>query len=325
MRRLCNVLAAGVGWEAAARGDGSASAEGATPPPGPGSLRLRTDVSGILVKEGKARGIVLADGTRVAADAVISNADYKATFMRLVPREAVPDRLFHDLSAARQTSSNLQVCLGLDAAEVDLSAYGDASRIIYRRGDGFRPPDGDGPDWDREEIDPDILAGEELEATLLSADDPSLALAGGAVLVIRVAAPHRHFVRFRPQWRRRTPEYMEYKTRLAGALVQEVSSLVPGLRDAVRTMDVATPLTFEERGGRSEGAVAGWSWDYSEGSDGGVVELVRTPIAGLYMAGYQAFSMLSLGGVPSAALSGIKAAEYLLEGAGPVSEVDIPG
>ena len=118
---------------------------------------------------------------------------------------------------------------------------------------------------------------------------------------------------------------MEYKTRLAGALVQEVSSLVPGLRDAVRTMDVATPLTFEERGGRSEGAVAGWSWDYSEGSDGGIVELVRTPIAGLYMAGYQAFSMLSLGGVPSAALSGIKAAEYLLEGAGPVSKVDIPG
>jgi hypothetical protein len=43
------------------------------------------------------------------------------------------------------------------------------------------------------------------------------------------------------------------------------------------------------------------------------------------MAGYQAFSMLALGGVPSAMLSGLKAAEYLLEGAGPDDKTRIPG
>jgi phytoene dehydrogenase-like protein len=89
-------------------------------------------------------------------------------------------------------------------------------------------------------------------------------------------------------------------------------------------MDVATPLTFEERGGRSEGAVAGWSWDYVEGEKG-AVEIIRTPVSGLYMAGYQAFSMLALGGVPSAMLSGLKAAEYLISGAGPDDDVRIPG
>jgi phytoene dehydrogenase-like protein len=84
-------------------------------------------------------------------------------------------------------------------------------------------------------------------------------------------------------------------------------------------MDVATPLTFEERGGRSEGAVAGWSWDYTEASVGRARELIRTPIKGLYMAGYQAYSMLSLGGIPSAMRSGLMAAQYLLEGKGPTS------
>ncbi len=73
--------------------------------------------------------------------------------------------------------------------------------------------------------------------------------------------------------------------------------------------------------GRPDGAVAGWSWERAGGE---VVELVRTPIAGLFMAGYQAFSALAMGGVPSAMLSGLKAAEYLLAGAGPVKEMSVP-
>jgi phytoene dehydrogenase-like protein len=90
-------------------------------------------------------------------------------------------------------------------------------------------------------------------------------------------------------------------------------------------MDVATPLTFEERGGRSQGAVAGWSWDYEDNPSYRPVELVQTPIHGLYMAGYQAYSALFMGGVPMAMASGSRAAEALLQGAGPSHEVRIPG
>lgn len=325
MRRLSDMLAAKLGWEATAPGSESAPAAARLTSPGTGRLMLDSEAAGIEVDEGRARGIILRDGTRLEADAVISNADYKATFTRLLPREAVPDELFHAVSTARQTASNLQVCLGLDASRVELSAFDQASRIIYRRDSTEQPPDDTGPDWDASEIDPRALAGEELEATLLSADDPLLAPAGCAVLVIRVAVAHRHFARFRPRRKRRLPGYFSYKTSLAHALVKEASRLVPGLEDAVLYMDVATPLTFEERGGRSEGAVAGWSWDHLEGSGQEAVELIRTPIAGLYMAGYQAFSMLALGGVPSAMLSGLKAAEYLLEGADPDDKTRIPG
>ena len=55
--------------------------------------------------------------------------------------------------------------------------------------------------------------------------------------------------------------------RLADGLVAEAETVVPGLAAAIMVMDVATPLTFAERGGRSEGAVAGWSWDYGEAND----------------------------------------------------------
>ncbi len=339
MRGLCDILAGALGWlpcpqrleenhapvSTADRGHGTVvetvSAHGNT---APCSLRLNARVAGIMVEGGKAAGVVLDNGDRFLAKAVVSNADFKTTFLHLLPRETVPDKLFEDIAAARQTLSNLQVCLGLDMSRADLSAYRGASRIIYRRHTGDSPPSGAGPDWDAPTIDPSTLAGEEIEATLLSADDPALAPVGHAVMVIRTAVPHRHFARFRPQRARRSRGYFRYKLSLAQALVEEVAGFVPGLNEAVVYMDVATPLTFEERGGRSDGAVAGWSWERGEREGGEALELIRTPIAGLYMAGYQAFSMLALGGVPSAMLSGLKAAEYLLAGAGPVEEMRVP-
>ena len=89
-------------------------------------------------------------------------------------------------------------------------------------------------------------------------------------------------------------------------------------------MDIATPLTLEEQGGRSGGAVAGWSWDYEDCQDYLPLELVRTPIQGLYMVGYQAFSTLFMGGVPTAMESGKRAAQAVLKGAGPVEKITIP-
>lgn len=289
-----------------------------------GAMLLRSEVAAVVVRDGRAAGLTLADGETVEAGAVISNADHKTTFLRLLPPAAVPAEFRRAVSDARQAGSNLQVALGIDASRADLSAFDRASRVVYRRGGGF-PPEDTGPDWSAAEIDPSSLAGEELELCLLSRDDPTLAPAGCEVLVIRVGADHDHFTRLRPAWGERLPTYLEYKEKLARALVEEAAVAVPGLARAVIRMDVATPLTFEERGGRSGGAVAGWSWDFGGRGDTAVRELVLTPVSGLYMAGYEAFSMLSLGGVPSAMASGLKAAEYLLEGAGPTDEINIPG
>lgn len=171
----------------------------------------------------------------------------------------------------------------------------------------------------------DDLAAQELEICLWSDDDPGLAPEGGAVLVIRAPAGYGLFSKFLGENGRRNAGYTDYKMRLANAIVSEVSNLAPGLAGAISVMDVATPLTFEARGGRYGGAVAGWSQDYRDSRDFVLRELVRTPVSGLYMAGYQAFSWLFTGGVPTAIESGVRAADALLEGVGPASEVTVPG
>ena len=174
-------------------------------------------------------------------------------------------------------------------------------------------------------MNPGTLASQELEVCLWSRDDSALAPNGAAVIVIRTEAVYSHFAKYRSVWGERLPEYNEYKVKLSRELVREVENLVPGLEDAAIVVDVATPLTFEEQGGRSEGAVAGWSWDYEDFHDDRPRELVRTPIKGLCTAGYQAFSALFMGGVPAAIESGKRAAAAVLQGIGPIEEIILPG
>jgi phytoene dehydrogenase-like protein len=226
------------------------------------------------------------------------------------------------VAGARQTGSIFQVCLGLKPGLADLSAFKEGSRILYRsppQDIGNREP----PNWAAAAVDPAALASQELEISLLSREDPALAPAGGHVVAIRTEADYHHFSRYRSSTRRRDPAYGPYKTGLARALIQAAEGVLPGLESATEVSDIATPLTFEDQGGRSEGAVAGWSWDYEDTADYEPVEAIRTPLRGLFMAGYQAYANLFMGGVPTAMVSGQRAAEYVLKGTAPTADLGI--
>ena len=242
--------------------------------------------------------------------------------LKLLDPESLPPNWYRAVSEARQTGSIIQICLGVDATKVDLSVFEEASRLIYRRAmDDSKERE---LNWSVEEIDPDVLAAQELEVSLWGKNDRTIAPMGEAVIVIRTEAEHSHFKRFRSPKERRVPAYQEYKNRLSQSLIREIEHLIPGIGNAILARDIATPLTFEDQGGRSGGAVAGWSWDYEDFKDNQPRELILTPIRGLYMAGYQAFSALFMGGVPTAMESGKRAAKAVLEEAGPTEEIPIP-
>jgi len=289
----------------------------------PGEIKLGTEVSHIRVEDGKVVGVTLRDGSKIDSPSVISNADYKTTFLSLLDRKEIPSQWYRAVHQARQTGSILQVCLGVDNSKADLTSFREASRLIYRSREAAQATEG--IDWNAVEIDPVSLAKEELEVSLWSKEDELLAPEGKAVIVIRTEAEYPHFARFRLGWRKRGPGYEAYKTRLGNALVKEAENLIPGLEGSIQVMDVATPLTFEDQGGRSGGAVAGWSWDYEDFQDEKPKELIRTPVRGLFMTGYQAFSALFTGGIPTAMESGKRAAQAAFDGADPIEEILIPG
>jgi phytoene dehydrogenase-like protein len=285
-------------------------------------IRLGTEVARIRVGQGSVAGVTLKNGTEIDSVSVISNADYKNTYLKLLDPKALSPNWYRAVSEAHQTGSIIQICLGVDAAKVDLSAFKDASRLIYRR--AMDDSNERELNWSVEEIDPDVLASQELEVSLWGRNDRTIASMGEAVIVIRTEAEHSHFERFRSPQERRVPAYHEYKNRLSQSLIREIEHLIPGIGNAILARDIATPLTFEDQGGRSGGAVAGWSWDYEDFSNNEPKELIRTPIKGLYMAGYQAFSALFMGGVPTAMESGKRAAKAVIEKAGPTEKLLIP-
>jgi phytoene dehydrogenase-like protein len=289
-----------------------------------GEIRLGAEVAKIRVDKVKVLGVTLKDGFEMNSELIISNADYKSTFIKLIDSDAVPPEWFQAISNARQTNSIFQVCLGVDSDQADLSAFQRANRIIYKRHKENNFSE-ENLDWNVPEIDLEAFTGQELEVSLWGKDWNMLSSDGKASIVIRTEADYYHFAQYRLGWRKRSSKYGAYKTRLAQALIREVDHLIPGLEKAVIVMDVATPLTFEDQGGRSEGAVAGWSWDYDDFREDQPKELIRTPIKGLYMAGYQAFSALFMGGVPTAMESGKRAAEAVLKGMSPIQEILIPG
>ena len=289
-----------------------------------GEMRLGVEVARINVEHGGAAGVSLKDGEELSSSSVISNGDYKTTFIHLLDPEKIPPAWRRAVSQSRQTGSVLQVCLGVDTSRVDLACFREAARLIYRR-NLEDLEEKEEIDWSVAEVDPETLCRRELEVSLWSKDDTSLAPEGKDVIIIRVEADYSHFAKYKLGWRKRSPAYLEYKTRLGRALAREAELLVPGLEKSVVVMDVATPLTFEDQGGRSGGAVAGWSWDYQDFHDATPRELVRTPIRGLYMAGYQAYSALFLGGIPTAMESGKRSAEAVLNHADPTEEILIPG
>jgi phytoene dehydrogenase-like protein len=286
-------------------------------------IRLNKDVVKIRVDQGKALGVTLKDGTQIDSSSVISNADYKTAFLKLLDPKMIPPEWYDAVSRARQTGSVFQVCLGVDATKADLSVFKEAERLIYKR--SHENSKEKTLDWSVQEIDPEALASQELEVSLWGKDCEIISCEGRASIVVRAEAEYNHFAKYRLGWKQRSPRYLEYKTQLARALIREIDHLIPGLENAISVMDVATPLTFEDQGGRSGGAVAGWSWDYEDFRDEKPKELILTPIKGLYMAGYQAFSALFMGGVPTAMESGKRAAKAVLQGMAPTEKLLIPG
>jgi phytoene dehydrogenase-like protein len=263
-------------------------------------LRLSAPARKILIKKERVSGIETSDGEVVESRWVISNADYKTTFLDLLDLAELPGL---DLSAVREvpyTGSEFCVYLGLRPDAADLGAV-RADHLFYRReihGD-FEP--------ELEDFD-----DREFEICFWSRKAPELVPAGRASLVMRANFPYRHFEAWSRGYKLRKDGYGEYKIFLAKRLIRTAESILPGLSSAVEVMETATPLTYRDWGSRFEGSIAGWTWSGPDSARLPGKLLVRTPVPGLLAAGAYAASELFLGGVPTALYTGSLAAGIVL-------------
>jgi phytoene dehydrogenase-like protein len=207
-------------------------------------LRTGATVQQVVIKDGRAAGVVLAGGEEIAADAVVSGTDPQRTFLGLIePALLDPDDL-QRFRNYRQQGMASKVNLALSALPAFTAVKGeDAASLL-----GGRIHIGAGVD-DLERAYDDAKYGgisrrPYLDVTIPSLSDPSLAPAGKHVMSIH--AQFTPYVLRKGDWRTRRDE-------VADAVLQTLEEYAPGLSGLVVGRQVLTPLDLEETYGLSGG------------------------------------------------------------------------
>lgn len=242
-------------------------------------IRTGAEVERILTQRGRATGVQLAGGEVIEADIVLSNADPKRTYLKLLDEDDL-DREFVDEVRALKTQSasakflcslrelpDFSAYLGSEynpehLAMISLSPSVEQSEMTWNDAKNGRVPD-----------TPII------QVQIPSVYDKTVAPEGHHVLSLWVLFLPSHV---------RDGSWAEVRREFGERLIDEVSKYAPNFREAIIDWTLLTPEDIEERIGLTDGNIRhldmipqqimsrrplpGWS-DY------------RTPIEGLYLCG----------------------------------------
>ena len=241
-----------------------------------GEVALNTTVTKILVENGAAVGVEVAGGRKVKSRNVVSNADGRQTFLKLLGDQYLNPKFVKELKETRLSESSFLVSLGVD---LDLQAMGfDGKTIIYNRSDDLD---------DIFSIDLDKCY---LRIMMHSLRDPSQAPPNTSTVQLLTLLPYNYMGKWKVEKDgTRGKEYTELKEALADKLIASAAKLIPDLSKHIVCKDIATPLTFERYTFNSEGAQMAWF-----PLPGGKMRSQKTPIKGLYQAGAWTFPGASL-------------------------------
>ncbi|MGH9169431.1 MAG: phytoene desaturase family protein [Acidimicrobiales bacterium] len=243
-------------------------------------VRTSSEVDHVVVTDGRARGVVLADGTELACTTVLSGADPKRTFLHLVDKAELPDDFRAAVAAIKMDGPSAKVNLVLDAEPqlIGMPAGADAGRrSLFTLPPGLAEAD---RCYDRSKRG-ELAEARELfiDCVVASNVDSSLAPEGMHVMTC--------FVQYVP-YRLAAGTWDQRRDELGDLVIGRIGQFAPNVPGAVVARQVLTPLDLERTYGLTEGnifhgdvapdqlfhmrPVPGWA-------------RYRTPVTGLYLCG----------------------------------------
>jgi phytoene desaturase len=200
------------------------------------SVRCNTGVAQILVKDGAACGVQLDNGERLAADAVVSNADSATTYRKLLAPEHRKRWTDARIERARYSMSLFVWYFGTRRQYPDVAHHTIALGPRYR---GLITDI-----FERKHLAEDFS----LYLHRPTATDPSLAPPGNDAFYALSPVPH---LQGSTDWTREAEPYRQ-------KIMQRLeSTLLPGLSRELVTSRVLTPLDFQNRLSSFRGAAFG--------------------------------------------------------------------
>ncbi|MDO9307155.1 MAG: NAD(P)/FAD-dependent oxidoreductase [Mesorhizobium sp.] len=243
-----------------------------------GTIRTGAGVDHVAVKNGRATGVVLVSGEEVSGKLVISNADVKRTFLKLVEEKELPEPFLRRVRNFKIRGSSGKVNIALDSLPEFPALPKDSPCLkgdmhftdtVERMERGY-------DDWKEGRFSRDPFLDMVLPTTL----DPTMAPAG------------KHFMSCFVQYAPPKIDGRDWtdadRDAFAETVISQIADYSPGFRDRIVHMEVRTPREIEAEVGLTEGNIFQGELTFDQLMFNRPVPgyaQYRSPVGGLYMCG----------------------------------------
>ena len=242
-------------------------------------IRTGVEIDRISVKSGKADGVLLSSGERIDADVVLSNADPKRTFLKLLDAQALGGPFIESIRRLKTEVSCLKLHCALDRLPDFSTFFGidfDPKQITHLK------------------ICPSVSYLEQSWQDARSGCVPSCPVMTLQIPTIhdkRLAPPGKHIM---SAWVRYAPVHLSQETwddvrqRVGESLIDTIAQYAPNIQDAITDWQLFTPMDLERRMYLTDGNIR--HLDVAVGQmlaqrPNRQLSGYKTPVAGLYLCG----------------------------------------
>ena len=255
------------------------------------TIRTEAEVERILVTDGRVTGVALGDGEPLAAEAVVSNADPRRTFLGMVEESELEPEFVDQVRGIDFSGTMGRVHIAVDRLP-QFAGFGAGEQpphrsltVVGANLDAFERA------WVAQQAG-EIAEEPAVEMTIQSVTDDSLAPAGGHIITTGIQ--QLPFELAEGSWD-------DARETLARRAIDQIERYAPGFESSIVGTRVITPLDLE----RDWGLTAGNLFHGAMNADQLFAERpllgyahYRAPIDGLYMCGVGAHPGGGVTGAP---------------------------
>ena len=243
-----------------------------------GEIRTDAEAAQILVKDGKAAGVVLANGDEVEGRTIVSNMDVKRTFLQAMDPEDVPDDFLDRVRKFKIRGSSGKLNIALDGMPEFRGIPADHPALTgdLHLTDSVERLERAYDDWKAGTWSQDPY----VDMLIPTRIDPTMAPPGKHYMTV--------FVQYAPP-RLANGEWDDQSRRAFGNTVMDkIGEYSPNFKDLILHAEIRTPQDLENEVGLTEGNIFQGELTMDQLLFNRPVPgyaQYRTPVKGLYMCG----------------------------------------
>ena len=241
-------------------------------------IRTQAPIAQIIVKNGKAKGVVLASGDEIYADIISSSVDPRLTFVKMIEKGNLPDDFLEEINRYKFRGSSGKVNLALDALPNFKAMPGPGAHL---RGAISISPSVEYMERAYDDAKYGNFSRRPyIDMVIPTLTDPSVAPPGKHILSC--------FVQYAPYKLRPGLNWDNQKEAFGDNVINTIAEYAPNIKDIILYKQVITPLDLEREWGLTEGNIFQGELSLEQlfflRPVPGYAQF-RTPIKNLYMCG----------------------------------------